>query len=228
MATIDLEEYFYFAMRKALSEFLGTYALVFAATGSGIVNQQLGGTITHVGVSVVCGLVVMAVIYAFGEISGAHINPAVSIAFTVAGRFPAKQLPAYIGSQLLGALAASFTLRYLFPESELLGATMPSILELKAFIIEFILSFFLMLVVISVASGSKEQGMFAGLAIGGVVTLEVMMAGPASGASMNPARSLAPDVASGHLEHLWIYLVAPVAGMMAAVPVFRLLKSQNN
>ncbi len=182
-------------MRKILAEFLGTYALVFACTGSMIVNQQFGGIITHVGVSVVCGLIVMSMIYAFGEISGAHVNPAVSIAFVVAGRFPVKQLAPYILSQLAGALMASLTLKYFFPASELLGATLPSIPDAKALVMEIILAFFLMLVIINVASGSKEQGMFAGIAIGAVVTLEVMLAGPASGASMNPARSIGPAVA---------------------------------
>jgi len=214
-------------MRKALAEFLGTYALVFAATGSNIVNELYGGVVTHVGVSIICGLIVAAIIYAFGELSGAHANPAVSVAFSAAGRFPAKQLPVYIISQLAGAFAASLTLRYLFPSSEFMGGTLPHMPEMKAFVLELLLAFFLMLVIINVAHGSKEQGLFAGLAIGAMVALEVMFAGPVSGASMNPARSLAPAVVSGHLEHLWIYIVAPAAGMVAAVPVYKLLKQDK-
>lgn len=150
-----------------------------------------------------------------------------SIAFSIAGRFPVKQLAPYILSQLGGALLASLTLKYFFPASETLGANAPTIPELKAFIMEIILAFFLMLVIINVSSGSKEQGMFAGLAIGAVVTLEIMFAGPASGASMNPARSFGPAVAGGHLEHLWIYLLAPVIGMAVAIPVFKVLKNEQ-
>jgi len=158
-----------------------------------------------------------------GNISGAHLNPAVSIAFAVAKRFSLKQLPPYIMSQLMGAIAASLVLRFLFPGNQLLGATMPHASEWQSFVLEFILTFFLMLVIINVATGSKEQGMFAGLAIGSTVLLEAMFAGPICGASMNPARSLAPAVVSGHPEHLWIYLIATTAGAAAAIPVWKYL-----
>ena len=199
-------------LRNYTAELIGTFALVFCGTGAVVIDQQAGGVVTHVGVAITFGLIVMSMIYSLGNISGAHLNPAVSIAFTVAGRFPVKQLPGYIISQLTGALLASFTLKYLFPANELLGATLPAGTEMQSFILELILTFFLMLVIINVAVGSKEQGMFAGLAIGSVVALEAMFAGPICGASMNPARSFAPAIASGHLTHLWIYLVAPVAG----------------
>lgn len=211
-------------MKKFIAEFLGTYALVFAGTGAIVINQQFSGVITHMGIAATFGLVVMSLIYAFGEISGAHFNPAVSIAFTVAGRFPLKQLGPYIFSQMAGAVAASFTLKAMFPANEMLGATMPSGTEMQSFIMEAILTFFLMLVILNVASGSKEQGMFAGLAIGSVVGLEALFAGPVCGASMNPIRSLAPAVASGHSEHLWLYILAPTMGAVLSVPVFKLLK----
>ena len=214
-------------MRKFIAEFLGTYALIFAGTGSIIINQQYNGVITHLGIAITFGLIVMSMIYAFGDISGAHLNPAVSIAFTVAGRFPAKMLPVYILIQLAGALAASFTLRLLFPENQTLGATMPSGSDMQSFVMEFILTFFLMLVIINVALGSKETGMFAGIAIGGTVSLEALFAGPVCGASMNPVRSFAPAVVSGHGEHLWIYIVAPVLGAVAAIPVYNLLKAKH-
>ncbi len=214
-------------MRKFIAEFLGTYALIFAGTGSIIINQQYNGVITHLGIAITFGLIVMSMIYAFGDISGAHLNPAVSIAFTVAGRFPAKMLPVYILIQLAGALAASFTLKLLFPENQLLGATMPSGSDMQSFVMEFILTFFLMLVIINVALGSKETGMFAGIAIGGTVALEALFAGPVCGASMNPVRSFAPAVVSGHGEHLWIYIVAPVLGAVAAIPVYNLLKAKH-
>lgn len=211
-------------MRKVFAEFLGTYALVFAGTGAIVIDQQFHEAITHVGIAITFGLIVMSMIYAFGDISGAHLNPAVSIAFVAAKRFPVKLLAPYIVGQLSGAVLASFTLRLMFPDNQLLGATMPSGSELQSFIMELILTFFLMLVIINVAAGSKEQGMFAGLAIGSVVSLEAMFAGPVCGASMNPARSIAPALVSGHMEHLWLYVAAPVAGAVLAVLVFQLLK----
>ncbi|HEY5327187.1 MAG TPA: aquaporin, partial [Mucilaginibacter sp.] len=149
--------------KNYFAELLGTFALVFCGTGAIIIDQQSGGAVTHVGVALTFGLIVMSMIYSLGNISGAHLNPAVSIAFTVSGRFPANRLPGYIISQLAGALLASFTLKFLFDSNQFLGATIPAGTEMQSFILEFILSFFLMLVIISVADGSKEQGMFAGL-----------------------------------------------------------------
>ena len=208
-------------MRKYIAELLGTYALVFAGTGAIVINQETNGSITHVGIAITFGLIVMSMIYALGNVSGAHLNPAVSIAFTVAKKFDIKNLFGYIVSQFAGAILASLTLRLLFPHNSLLGATMPLQGEMQSFILEFILTFFLMLVIVNVATGSKEQGMFAGLAIGSVVALEAMFAGPICGASMNPARSLAPALVSGHLEHLWLYLAATTLGAVAAIPVWK-------
>ncbi len=214
-------------MRNYVAELIGTFALVFCGTGAIVINQQAGGAITHMGIAITFGLVVMSMIYSLGGISGAHLNPAVSIAFTVAGKFPLKQLPGYITSQVAGALLASLTLRLLFPGNEMLGATMPAGSELQSFVMELILTFFLMLVIVNVAIGSKEQGMFAGIAIGAVVALEAMFAGPVCGASMNPVRSLSPAVVSGHLEHLWLYLVAPVLGAVLAIPTWKYLTAHN-
>ena len=213
-------------MKKYVAEFLGTYALVFAGTGAIIIDQETHGSISHVGIAITFGLIVMSMIYALGDISGAHLNPAVSIAFTVAKKFPVKKLIPFIVSQLSGAVAASLTLKYLFPANQLLGATIPTGTDLQSFILEFILTFFLMLVIINVAKGSKEQGMFAGLAIGSVVALEAMFAGPICGASMNPARSLGPAVVSGHTEHLWVYLSATALGAVFAIPVWNFLKPE--
>ena len=210
-------------MRNYIAEFIGTFALVFCGTGAVIIDQQSGGAVTHVGVAITFGLIVMSMIYSLGNISGAHLNPAVSIAFTIAGRFSVKQLPGYIISQLAGAILASFTLKLLFPANEFLGATMPSGTEMQSLILELILTFFLMLVIVNVANGSKEQGMFAGMAIGSVVALEAMFAGPICGASMNPARSFAPALVSGHMEHLWIYIFAPIVGAALAIPVWKYL-----
>jgi aquaporin NIP len=210
-------------MNKYFAEFLGTFTLIFCGTGAVIVNQQTNGVITHAGIAVTFGLVVMAMIYALGDISGAHMNPAVTIAFTIAKRFQPKLILPYLISQFAGALLASGTLHYLFPANETLGATLPAGLATQSFILEFLLTFFLMLVVINVATGSKEQGMFAGLAIGSTVAMEAMFAGPVSGASMNPVRSISPALVSGHTEHLWIYIVAPTLGAALAIPVFKLL-----
>jgi aquaporin NIP len=211
-------------MKKWLAECIGTFALVFCGTGAIIIDDFSKGAITHVGVSIVFGGIVMAMIYALGEKSGAHLNPAVSIAFAVNGNFPVKQIFPYAVSQLVGALAASLVLKLMFPASVLLGTTIPAGSNLQSFIMEWILSFFLMLVILNVATGSKEQGLFAGMAIGSVVLLEAMFAGPVSGASMNPFRSLAPALVSGVLKYSWIYLTAPVLGMVSAVYVHKLIK----
>lgn len=210
-------------MRKYIAEGIGTYALVFCGTGAIIIDQESKGAVTHVGVAITFGLIVISLIYALGDISGAHLNPAVSIAFTVAKRFALKQLLPYIVSQLSGALLASITLRFLFPHNRFLGATLPAGSAWQSFVLEFILTFLLMLVIIHVATGSKEKGIIAGLAIGSVVLLEAMFAGPISGASMNPARSFAPALVSGHLESIWVYLLAPVFGAVAAVPIWKYL-----
>ncbi|MEO8763794.1 MAG: MIP family channel protein [Ginsengibacter sp.] len=214
-------------MNKFVAELLGTFALVFFGTGAIIVNQEFKGIITHVGVAITFGFIVMAMIYALGPISGAHLNPAVTIAFTLARRFPLKQVAPYILAQLAGGIIASLVLKYLFPRNETLGATIPSGTESQSFILELILTFFLMLVIINVATGSKEQGMFAGLAIGSTVLLEAMSAGPVCGASMNPARSISPAIVSGHFGHLWIYIVATITGAVLAIPAWRLLNSEK-
>jgi aquaporin Z len=212
---------------KYLAEILGTFAIVFCGTGAIIINQETAGAITHVGVAITFGLIVMCMIYALGNISGAHFNPAVTLAFALFNKFKWKQVLPYVMSQTLGAFAASTLLRLLFPANKLLGATLPSGVWSQTFILEFILTFLLMLVILHVANGSKEQGMFAGLAIGGTVLLEAMFAGPICGASMNPVRSLAPAIVSGHTQYLWVYLTATVFGALSAVPVWKLLNQQS-
>ena len=212
---------------KYLAEILGTFAIVFCGTGAIIINQETAGAITHVGVAITFGLIVMCMIYALGNISGAHFNPAVTLAFALFNKFKWKQVLPYVMSQTLGAFAASALLRLLFPANKLLGATLPSGVWSQTFILEFILTFLLMLVILHVANGSKEQGMFAGLAIGATVLLEAMFAGPICGASMNPVRSLAPAIVSGHTQYLWVYLTATVFGALSAVPVWKLLNQQS-
>ncbi|HVZ96507.1 MAG TPA: aquaporin [Chitinophagaceae bacterium] len=210
-------------MKRYVAELLGTFALVFCGTGAIVIDQQSNGGVTHVGIAITFGLIVMAMIYALGDISGAHMNPAVTIAFSIAKRFELKEVLPYIISQLAGGLLASGALHFLFPLNKTLGATMPAGSDMQSFILEFLLTFFLMLVIINVATGSKEQGMFAGLAIGSTVLLEAMFGGPICGASMNPVRSISPALVSGNTEHLWIYLIAPITGAAFAIPVFKVL-----
>ncbi len=215
-------------MNKLFAEFLGTFCLVFAGTGAIIVNEASGGAVTHVGVAITFGLIVMAMIDALGDISGAHLNPAVTLAFALSRRLPARTVPRYLAAQIAGALAASSLLRLLFPASQLLGATMPAGPSLQSFVLELILTFMLMLVILSVSSGPKERGLMAGITIGGVVGLEALFAGPICGASMNPARSLAPALISGQTQHLWIYLTAPVLGAALAVPCWSILNPRQS
>ena len=208
-------------MNKILAEFLGTFILVFAGTGAMVINQVTGGTIGHVGIALTFGLVVMAMIHAFGDVSGAHLNPAVSIAFSVAGRFPKNEVPGYVIAQLGGALAAGATLKLLFPSAHDLGMTVPRDGIMQSFVLEIILTAILMLVIFSVSSGSKEKGITAGITIGGVIALMALFAGPISGASMNPARSLAPALMSGNFHQLWLYPVATIVGALLAIPLCR-------
>lgn len=213
--------------KRFISEIIGTFALVFCGTGAMVINDFTGGTVTHVGVAITFGLIVMGMIYAFGDISGAHMNPAVTIGFAYAKKFPWKEVPAYVLAQLIGAFLASGILLYLFPESQTLGATLPGLSALKVFILEIILSFFLMVVIINVSTGSKEIGVVAGIAIGSVVLLEAMFAGPITGASMNPARSIAPALVSGNIADLWIYIFAPIIGCVLAVVTCKLVKYEQ-
>ena len=213
--------------KRFISEIIGTFSLVFCGTGAMVINDFTGGTVTHVGVAITFGLIVMGMIYAFGDISGAHMNPAVTIGFAYAKKFPWKEVPAYVLAQLIGAFLASGILLYLFPESQTLGATLPGLSALKVFILEIILSFFLMVVIINVSTGSKEIGVVAGIAIGSVVLLEAMFAGPITGASMNPARSIAPAVVSGNIADLWIYIFAPIIGCVLAVVSCKLVKDEQ-
>ena len=214
-------------MKNYIAEFIGTFAMIFCGTGAMTINEVTVGDVTHVGIGITWGLIVMAMIYAFGEISGAHFNPAVSIAFAYAKKFSWQEVPKYIFFQVAGAFAASLLLMWLFPKSELLGATIPSVDIWRAFVLELILTFFLMVVIINVSTGSKEIGMMAGIAIGSVVLLEALFAGPITNASMNPARSLAPNIVSGNIKGLWLYILAPIIGALLAVVSCKFVKHEN-
>jgi aquaporin NIP len=210
-------------MKKYVAELVGTYALVFCGTGAIVINDISGGAITHLGIGLSFGLVVMIMIYALGSVSGAHINPAVTIAFSLTDRFDKKDLLPYIVAQIIGGIMASATLVLLFSEHKNWGATIPSDTVMQSFVLELILTFFLMMVIIFV-SQNPDTTKFTGLAVGATVALEALFAGPICGASMNPARSIAPALMSGSLEHLWIYIAAPIIGSILAVFLWKYLK----
>jgi len=214
--------------RKFIAELIGTFALVFCGTGAMVVDQEFGGAVSHVGVSMTFGLIVASMIFALGDISGAHLNPAVTISFAVAKRFPLKSVAPYMLAQSIGAFAASGMLRLCFPSNEFLGATMPAGSEIQSFIFEVILTLILVMVIFNVSSGAKEKGMTAAIAIGAVVGLEAMFAGPVCGASMNPIRSISPAIVSQHTEHLWIYITAPIIGALLGVFLHQQLVLKND
>ena len=205
-------------MRPLAAEAFGTFCLVFAGTGA-VVNDTHGGVVTHGGVALTFGLVVLAMIYTLGDVSGCHLNPAVTLGFCAARRFGLRRAVPYILAQVAGAVLANLALRAMFPAHPTLGATLPAGTAVQSWVMEFVLTMMLMVVILSVSTGAKEKGVLAGVAVGAVIALEAMFAGPVSGASMNPARSLAPAVVAGRLDYLWVYLTAPVAGALAGVLV---------
>lgn len=213
---------------KLIAEAFGTFCLVFAGCGAIAVNEVTSGGIGHVGVALTWGLIVVAMIYAIGEVSGAHINPAVTLGFWLAKQFPGSKVLPYIVAQVLGALLAAGALRLLLPTSPTLGATIPHDMSmvLQTFVLEILLTLILMFVILCVAAGTKEQRLMAGIAVGATVGLEAMFAGPISMASMNPARSLGPAVISmdtDALVSLWAYLIATPIGAALAVPLWRVI-----
>ena len=209
--------------KRLLAEAFGTFWIVFVGTGAIVVND-LTGVITHIGIAVTFGLVVFAMVAALGDISGAHFNPAVTIGFYLAKRFPRNLIIPYTLSQCIGAVLASATLYFLFPLHETLGATTPANSELQSWVFELILTLGLMFVILGVSTGASEKGITAGLAVGGFVALEALFAGPICGASMNPARSIGPALVSGQLQHLWLYISAPILGAAVAVLLCRYIR----
>jgi aquaporin Z len=214
------------AMKKYFAEFIGTFALVFAGTGAIVINN-LTAQLSHIGISLVFGLIVLTMIYALGDVSGAHLNPAVTVGFWASRRLDSGLVLPYVASQLLGALVASGILHFLFPTDLKLGITQPSGPVIQAFLLETIMTWLLMFVILSVSTGAKEKGVIAGVAVGSVVGLEALLGGPISGASMNPARSLGPALITGNLAFVWIYIIAPLLGALLAVPVCRCVRENG-
>lgn len=212
---------------RIFSEFVGTFCLVFFGCGAVAVDGIYGGVLGSVGVSLAFGLVIMIMIYAVGNISGAHFNPAVTIGFFFARRLKAKRIAPYILSQFAGALSAAGVLRLLFPESQGLGMTEPAGGLWTSALVEVLLTFVLMFVILNVSSGHMEKGIMAGVAIGGTVALAALAFGPISGASMNPARSLGPAAFSWRWQDQWIYMTAPVMGAALASPMCRLIQGKQ-
>jgi aquaporin Z len=208
--------------RAYLAEGLGTFALVLAGAGA-IMTSAAKGAPDHTGVALTFGLVVMACIYILGSVSGAHINPAVTLALAVTGQFPWVRVAPYVAAQCAGAIAAAVALREILGPVASVGATLPKAGIWQSFGLEVLLTGFLMLAVMAVVSGPEEQRHFSGIIVGGVVAMEAMWAGPLTGASMNPARSLGPALASGELGSLWIYLTAPVVGAIVAAVLYQAL-----
>ncbi|HXG37069.1 MAG TPA: MIP family channel protein [Dehalococcoidia bacterium] len=211
-------------MKTYIAEFLGTFLLVFAGTGAIVIDADSRGDLTSLGIGLSFGLAVMSAIYALGHISGAHINPAVTISFALGRHFPWLNVPGYIGAQLAGAATASGVLRLLFGNVANLGATSPSETAAQALGMEIALSFFLMFLIMAVATDVRAVGQAAALAIGGYVGLAAVFAGPVAGASMNPARSLGPALVSQHWESHWVYWLGPVAGAIFGALAYRYLR----
>ncbi|XP_048543931.1 aquaporin NIP1-3 isoform X1 [Triticum urartu] len=215
-------------VQKILAEIFGTYFLIFAGCAAVAVNKRTAGTVTFPGICITWGLAVMVMVYSVGHISGAHFNPAVTFAFATCGRFPWRQVPAYAAAQVLGSTAASITLRLLFGgEPEHFFGTVPSGSDVQSLVLEFIITFYLMFVVSGVATDNRAIGELAGLAVGATVLLNVLFAGPISGASMNPARTIGPAMVLGRYTGIWVYIIGPVSGAVSGAWAYNLIRFTN-
>ena len=214
-------------MRRCVAEFVGTFLLVFAGPGAVVINEVSDGRVGSLGIGLSFGLAVMAAIYSVGHVSGAHINPAVTVAFALTRHFPWRLVPAYVLSQLLGACAASGVLLALFGNVAHLGATVPSGSPLQAALLEMLLTLFLMFVISAVATDVRAVGQAAAIAIGGYVALAATFAGPIAGASMNPARSFGPALLSGTWTGQWAYWAGPLAGATLGALLYRYVQAAD-
>jgi len=213
--------------RQLAAEAVGTFGLVFAGTGAVVIDAETGGRIGHVGIGLTFGLVIMVMIYAVGHVSGAHFNPAVTLAFAVGRHFPWTLVPRYWADQLLGGVVASTLLRGMFGEAGGLGVTMPRGSAGRSFLLELVLTLLLMFVITSVATDVRAVGQAAAIAIGGTIGLEALFAGPISGASMNPARSIVPAFVSWTWTHQWLYVAGPALGAVAGVLVYQFVRGEH-
>lgn len=214
--------------RRAVAEAIAAFALVFAGSGAIIADARYEGALGVVGVALVFGLVIMAMVYATGHLSGAHINPAVTLAFTLTRHFPARDAGAYIAAQLAGATAAALLLLAVWPAAPAeLGATVPTAGAGSALVYEIVLTATLMFVIMAVATDTRAVGAGAAIAIGGAVALGALFGGPVTGASMNPARSLGPALASGTWQDFWIYVVGPIAGAALGALAYQLVRGEQ-
>jgi aquaporin NIP len=214
--------------RRTAAEALATFALVFAGCGAIVASSQYPGTLGNLGEALVFGLVIMVMVYATGHLSGAHINPAVTVAFTVTRHFPARAALAYIAAQLIGAtLAALCLLAVWTSEPADLGATVPSVGVGSALVYEALLSAFLMFVIMAVATDTRAVGAAAAIAIGGTIGLDALFGGPVTGASMNPARSFGPALASGQWHEFWIYVVGPILGTVLGALAYQVVRGEH-
>ena len=211
--------------RRAAAEGLAAFALVFAGCGAIVADARYDHALGAVGVSLVFGLIIMVMIYATGHLSGAHINPAVTLAFTLTRHFPAREAVAYVGAQIAGATVGALVLAAVWTDKPAhLGATVPSVGPGSAFVYELLLSAFLMFVIIAVATDTRAVGAAAAIAIGGTVGLDALFGGPVTGASMNPARSLGPALVSGTWTDFWVYLAGPILGAAAGALAYQAIR----
>ncbi|KAF9623476.1 hypothetical protein IFM89_003060 [Coptis chinensis] len=213
--------------RKLGAEFVGTFILIFVATAAPIVNQKYNGAETLIGNAACAGLAVMTIILSTGHISGAHLNPSLTIAFAALRHFPWVQVPAYIVAQVLGSICASFALKGIYHPFMSGGVTVPSVSNSQAFGLEFVITFNLLFVVTAVATDTRAVGELAGIAVGATVMMNILIAGPLSGGSMNPVRTLGPAVAANNYRGIWIYLVAPTLGALTGAGVYTAVKLRN-
>ncbi|KAI9198797.1 hypothetical protein LWI28_022298 [Acer negundo] len=213
-------------VRKVGAEFIGTLILIFAATATAIVNQKTQGSETLIGLAASTGLAVMIVILSTGHISGAHLNPSITIAFASLKHFPWKHVPVYIGAQIMASICAAFALKVVFHPIMGGGVTVPAegFGYGQAFALEFIISFNLMFVVTAVATDTRAVGELAGIAVGATVMLNILIAGPSTGASMNPVRTLGPAIAANNFKAIWVYLTAPILGALCGAGTYSAVK----
>lgn len=213
--------------RKVGAEFVGTFILIFVATASVIVDEKTGGSVTTVGNAAAAGLAVMIVILSIGHISGAHLNPSLTIAFAALRHFPWVQVPAYLAAQIVGSICASFALKGIFHPDLHGGVTVPSGTEPQSFVLEFVITFNLMFVVTAVATDTRAVGELAGIAVGATVMMNILISGATSGGSMNPVRTLGPAIAASNYRGLWLYIVGPILGALAGAAAYTLVRLKD-